>query len=65
MIISIFASIWAQNLGDELILKNEIKMLEEEYWKDTQFFVFSYDSKNPFYKKSNIKYIEYFPIWIK
>ncbi len=65
MIISIFASIWAQNLGDELILKNEIKMLEAEYWKDTQFVVFSYDYKNPFFKKSNIIYKEYFPIWIK
>ena len=65
MIISIFASIWAQNLWDELILKNEIKLLEKEYWKETKFIVFSYDYKNPFYKKSNIKYREYFPVWIK
>lgn len=65
MIISIFASIWAQNLWDELILKNEIKLLENEYWKDTQFVVFSYDYKNPFFKKSNIIYKEYFPIWSK
>jgi polysaccharide pyruvyl transferase WcaK-like protein len=65
MIISIFASIWAQNLWDELILKNEIKILEDEYWKDTQFIVFSYDYKNPFFKKSNITYREYFPVWIK
>lgn len=65
MIISIFASIWAQNLGDELILKNEIKILEEEYGKETKFIVFSYDYKNPFYKRSNIIYKEYFPIWIK
>jgi polysaccharide pyruvyl transferase WcaK-like protein len=65
MIISIFASIWAQNLWDELILKNEIKMLEKEYWKKTQFIVFSYDYKNPFFKKSNIVYKEYFPTWMK
>lgn len=65
MIISIFVSIWAQNLWDELILKNEIKLLEEKYWKDTQFIVFSYDYKNPFLKKRNIIYKEYFPIWIK
>jgi len=65
MIISIFASIWAQNLWDELILKNEIQILEKEYSKETQFIVFSYDYKNPFYKKSNIKYKEYFPVWIK
>lgn len=65
MIISIFASIWAQNLWDELILKNEIKLLEKEYWKDTKFIVFSYDYKNPFFKKSNIIYKEYFPIGIK
>jgi polysaccharide pyruvyl transferase WcaK-like protein len=65
MIISIFASIWAQNLWDELILKNEIKLLENEYWKDTKFIVFSYDYKNPFLKKSNVEYKEYFPIWSK
>ncbi len=65
MIISIFASIWAQNLWDELILKNEIKLLENKYWKNTQFIVFSYDPKNPFLKKSNIIYKEYFPIWLK
>ncbi len=65
MIISIFASIWAQNLWDELILKNEIKLLEKEYGKNTQFIVFSYDYKNPFFKKSNIEYKEYFPVWIK
>lgn len=65
MIISIFASIWAQNLWDELILKNEIKLLEKEYWKETKIIVFSYDYKNPFYKRSNIIYKEYFPVWIK
>ena len=65
MLISIFASIGAQNLGDELILKNEIKLLEEEYWKDTKFIVFSYDYKNPFFTKANIEYREYFPVWIK
>jgi polysaccharide pyruvyl transferase WcaK-like protein len=65
MIISIFASVWAQNLWDELILKNEIKMLEEEYWTTTKFIVFSYDYLNPFFRKSNIKYKEYFPVWIK
>lgn len=65
MKISIFASIWSQNLWDELILKNEIKLLENEYWSNTQFFVFSYDFKNPFFKKDNVKYIEYFPFWIK
>jgi polysaccharide pyruvyl transferase WcaK-like protein len=65
MIISIFASIWGQNLWDELILKNEIKLLEKKYWKDTKFIVFSYDPKNPFLKKSNVIYKEYFPIWIR
>lgn len=65
MKISIFASIWAQNLWDELILKNEIKLLEDEFWKETKFFVFSYDYKNPFFVQDNVKYIEYFPIWIK
>ncbi|MCT4617461.1 MAG: polysaccharide pyruvyl transferase family protein [Candidatus Gracilibacteria bacterium] len=65
MKISILMSIGAQNLGDELILKNEIKLLEKKYGKDTQFIVFSYDYKNPFYKTINVKYKEYFPINIK
>ena len=65
MRISIFASIWAQNLWDELILKNEIKLLEKKYPENTIFDVFTYDKKNIFYKKDNISYKEYFPIWIK
>lgn len=65
MKISIFASIWSQNLWDELILKNEIKLLEEKYWKNTCFIVFTYDRKNPFFTQKNIKYKEYFPIWIR
>jgi len=64
MKISIFASIWAQNLWDELILKNEIKILEQKFWA-SNFFVFSYDYKNPFFEAKNIEYKEYFPIWIK
>ncbi len=67
MNISIFASIWCQNLWDELILKNEIKILEQMYWEKSwvNFRVFSYDYKNPFFKQDNIKYIEYFPFWIR
>nr|MDD3720398.1 polysaccharide pyruvyl transferase family protein [Candidatus Gracilibacteria bacterium] len=66
MNISIFASIGCQNLGDELILKNEINIFEQLYKdKKVNFKVFSYDYKNPFYVKDNVKYIEYFPIGIK
>jgi len=66
MIISIFASIWCQNLWDELILKNEIKLLEKKYNnKKIKFKVFTYDINNIFYKADSIEYIEYFPIWIK
>ncbi len=65
MLISIFASIWSQNLWDELILKNQINILEEKYWKDTKFIVFSYDKKNPFFKKDNVFYKNYFPIWVR
>jgi len=65
MKISIFASIWAQNLWDELILKNEIKLLKKEYWEDTKFRVFTYDKKNPFFADDNVVYSEYFPIWIR
>lgn len=65
MKIAIFASIWAQNLWDELILKNEIKLLEKKYSQKVQFYVFSYDYKNPFLKQDNIEYIEYCPIWVR
>jgi len=65
MKIAIFASIWAQNLGDELILKNEINILEKQYWNNTEFYVFTYDKKNIFLKKDNVFYCNYFPIWIK
>lgn len=65
MKISIFASIWAQNLWDELILKNEIKLLKKEHWEDTRFRVFTYDKKNPFFLDDNVVYSEYFPIGIR
>lgn len=62
MKITIFASIGAQNLWDELILKNEIQALRNEYGQDTAFTVFSYDPQNPFYTDSYVSYKEYFPI---
>ena len=65
MKISIFASIWCQNLWDELLLKNEIQILEEKFWKETQFRVFTYDVENPFTVGKNIEYKEYFPVGIK
>jgi len=66
MKIVIFASVWAQNLWDELILKNEIKILKEKYKsKNPRFIVFSYDPKNPFFDDDSIEYKEYFPISIK
>lgn len=65
MNISIMMSVGCQNLWDELILKNEIKLFREKYWIDTKFSVFTYDIKNIFYKDKNIKYLEYFPIWIR
>jgi len=64
MKISIFASIGSQNLWDELILKNEIKLFEKRY-KDPSFRVFSYDSEKPFYTQENIEYKNYFPIGIR
>jgi len=72
MNITIFASIWSQNLGDELILKNEIKILKSKYSKlknisesEIFFNVFTYDLEDIFYISENVKYIEYFPINIK
>lgn len=66
MNIAILMSVWAQNLGDELILKNEIKLLEEKYSPlKCNFRVFTYDLDDKFVEASNIEYLEYFPIWIK
>ena len=64
MKISIFASIWSQNLWDELILKNEIKFFEGKY-ENPNFRVFSYDAENPFFTGDNIQYKNYFPIAIR
>lgn len=61
MKITILAAIWAKNLWDELILKNEIQYLQSVYGKDTEFFIASYDVKNPFILGKNITYFEYFP----
>lgn len=65
MKIAVMMSVWCQNLWDELILKNEIKILKEKYWNDTKFKVFTYDIRDIFYTDSNVEYLEYFPIWIK
>ena len=72
MKISIFASIGSQNLWDELILKNEIKILKRKYSKlknisekEIFFKVFSYDLTDNFYISDNVEYLEYFPINIK
>ncbi len=61
MKISILASIWCQNLWDELILKNEIKLLKKEFLEENKFVVFSYDINNTFIKDKNIIYKNYFP----
>jgi len=65
MNISIFASIGAQNLWDELILKNEIELLKWEFWADTSFRVASYDVNNPVFRIGNTQYFEYFPLGIR
>ncbi len=64
MLISIFASVWAWNLWDELILKNEIKLLKKQY-PNSKFIVYSYDINNIFFEDKYIKYVEYFPLWIR
>ncbi len=62
MKIVILASVWCQNLGDELILKNTIKYFELKYSsKKLQFEVFSYDQSNPFCTQKNLNYWSYFP----
>ena len=63
MKVAILASVWCQNLWDELILKNEISLFEEGYSEEKiKFKVFSYDVNNPFFERENVEYLEYFPI---
>jgi len=62
MKIAIFASVWCQNVWDELIIKNEVKLLEQEFGVSTEFTVFTYDISQPFFEKENVSYKEYFPI---
>lgn len=61
MNIAILASVGAYNLGDELIIKNEVKLLEQEFGLSS-FRIFTYDVKHPFFCAENIRYLEYFPI---
>lgn len=66
MNIAILMSVWCQNLGDELILKNEIELLREKYNSNfINFKVFTYDLEYKFFEDSFVEYAEYFPIWIK
>ncbi len=66
MNIAILMSVWAQNLGDELILKNEIELLREKYNSNSiNFKVFTYDLGDKFVEDSFVEYAEYFPIGIK
>ena len=65
MNITILASVWCQNLWDELILKNTIRHFEDKYWEDTEFEVFTYDVYEPFFEQKNISYHEFFPAWIR
>jgi DNA-directed RNA polymerase subunit L len=48
-----------------LIVKNEVKLLEQEFGKDTQFHIYSYDAAHPFFTAPNIQYKEYFPIALR
>jgi len=48
-----------------MILKNEIELLQQEFWTDSLFRVASYDYKNPLFQIKNTQYFEYFPLGIK
>lgn len=65
MNIVILASIGSENLGDELILKNEIQLLRQEFWEDVNFRIASYNPKKPFFQDKYTQYFEYFPIAIR
>lgn len=63
MIISILTATWQYNLGDELILLEEYKILKEQF-SDAKFNIFTYDKKSSFIQ-DEVNYVTYFPTWIR
>lgn len=46
-------------------MKNEIKILREQYGAHTRFIVYSYDASHPFFIDDSVQYVPYFPIGIR
>lgn len=64
MNIVIFMAIGCGNIGDELILKNEVKLFQQKY-PDASFQIATYDLDDIFVFGEHISYFEYFPIGLK
>ncbi len=51
----------AYNLGDEIILAEELKFLQNHYGDMAEFTVFSYDKKSALVYDPTVKFVSYFP----
>ncbi len=51
----------AYNLGDEIILAEELKFLQNHYGDMAEFTVFTYDKKSALVYDPNVRFMSYFP----
>lgn len=49
------------NLGDEIILREELKFFQRQYGASAEFSIFTYDKKSALFKDSDVSWITYFP----
>ncbi len=59
--ILIMTATGAYNLGDELILKEELQFLQSHYGEYAEFKIFTYDEKSAFIHDPEVPFVNYFP----
>jgi polysaccharide pyruvyl transferase WcaK-like protein len=57
----IMSATGSYNLGDEVILHEEIKFLHSHYGEMVEFTVFTHDKKSALFQDDSIKWVTYFP----
>lgn len=51
----------SHNLGDEIILREELKFLHGHYGEMVDFTVFTHDKKSALFQDESVNWITYFP----
>ncbi len=54
-------AVWAHNLWDELILKEEVNFVRERYGKNIEMTVFAYDLAGILTHDEDVRFVSYFP----